>query len=62
MMHFFTCAFCREKIDRHEQTKVTTTDKGTLRFYHVTPDCWAAEKMRRRMEQLYRQEQWADVR
>lgn len=51
MMHLFTCSFCKEKIGRHEQTRVTTTQNGTLKFYHVTPDCLASEKMRRRLEQ-----------
>lgn len=51
MIHPYTCAFCNDEIDKSAQVKVTTTQAGTLKFYHVNPDCWTAEKMRRRLEQ-----------
>ena len=51
MIHPYTCAFCNEEIDKRAQVKVTTTQSGTLKFYHVAPDCMAAEKMRNRLEQ-----------
>lgn len=50
MNHPCTCAFCRNDIDKSEKVKVTTTETGTLKFYHVTPDCFVTEKMLQRLK------------
>ena len=62
MIHPYTCAFCHEEIDKRAQVKVTTTQTGTLKFYHVTPDCRAAHTNELdRAHQIAMHDAWEDV-